>query len=40
MTFVPPAGTALRKWLGERWPFRSPAFPGRDIAWTDWKALP
>jgi len=33
-------GLALRKWLRERWPFRNPAFPGRDIAWTDWEALP
>jgi hypothetical protein len=33
-------GLAMRKWLRERWPFRNPAFPGRDIAWTDWEALP
>ena len=33
-------GTTVRKWLRERWPFRHPAFPGRDIAWADWRALP
>lgn len=33
-------GTVLRLWLQERWPFRSPAFPGRDLAWPDWDALP
>lgn len=33
-------GLVLRRWLQERWPFRRPAFPGRDIAWADWSALP
>jgi hypothetical protein len=30
----------LRKWLRERWPFRSPAFPGRDVPWETWSGMP
>lgn len=33
-------GLAVRRWLQERWPFRNPAFPGRDIGWADWSARP
>jgi len=32
-------GTAFRKWLRERWPFKRVAFPGRDIAWAEWQRL-
>jgi hypothetical protein len=32
-------GEAFRKWLRDAWPFRSVAFPGRDIAWTEWESL-
>lgn len=31
---------AVKTWLHERWPFRSVAFPGRDVAWDDWRAIP
>ncbi len=27
---------AVNKWLKTSWPFRKPAFPGRDIPWKDW----
>ena len=29
----------LHHWLVETWPFRSPAFPGRDIPWDIWEEL-
>lgn len=29
---------AVRAWVRERWPFRSPAFPGRDTPWEVWNA--
>lgn len=31
---------AVRSWILERWPFRSPAFPGRDTSWDVWNAAP
>ena len=30
----------VRRWIAEAWPFANPAYPGRDIAWSDWTALP
>ncbi len=33
-------GAFLRHWLRAAWPFQQPAFPGRDIAWHAWDALP
>jgi GNAT acetyltransferase-like protein len=33
-------GAALREWLASEWPFEKVAFPGRDIAWADYRALP
>lgn len=33
-------GTFLRGWLRDAWPFLNPAFPGRDIPWPEWEALP
>jgi hypothetical protein len=32
--------SAFRSWLKEEWPFRSVAFPGRDIPWQEWSSLP
>ncbi len=32
--------SALKVWLAEEWPFRKVAFPGRDIKWDDWEAIP
>jgi hypothetical protein len=31
---------AVRQWLQSRWPFGAVAFPGRDIGWEAWRALP
>ena len=28
----------VREWLSSAWPFVSPAFPGRDIAWDVWNS--
>ena len=33
-------GLAFRDWLKSDWPFREVAFPGRDIPWDKWMALP
>ena len=30
----------LRDWLPAAWPFRQPVFPGRDLSWQAWAALP
>lgn len=30
---------AVKAWLAKEWPFRKAAFPGRDIAWADWRAM-
>ena len=32
-------GVFLRQWLKEAWPFRRPAFPGREVPWREWEAL-
>ncbi len=29
----------VRRWIAEAWPFSNPAYPGREIAWKDWRAL-
>jgi hypothetical protein len=29
-----------RQWLAEAWPFRAVRWPGRDISWDQWSALP
>ncbi|HSG88050.1 MAG TPA: hypothetical protein VLA56_02480 [Pseudomonadales bacterium] len=31
---------AVKAWLAREWPFERVAFPGRDIAWADWNAIP
>lgn len=31
---------AVEGWLESHWPFRSPALPGRVIAWEQWRAIP
>lgn len=33
-------GRLIRAWIATRWPFQSVAYPGRDIAWTEWMQLP
>ena len=30
----------VKDWIAKEWPFRSVAFPGRDIAWDSWCAIP
>ncbi|WP_228025300.1 GNAT family N-acetyltransferase [cf. Phormidesmis sp. LEGE 11477] len=32
--------TIVKDWIAEEWPFKSVAFPGRDIAWETWRAIP
>lgn len=29
----------VRHWLNTEWPFEHPAFPGREIPWTDWHGV-
>jgi hypothetical protein len=30
----------VESWIAQRWPFTSPAYPGRRIAFDQWRALP
>ncbi len=32
-------GQVLHHWLADVWPFRAPAFPGRQIPWDIWEQL-
>jgi len=29
----------VQKWLAKDWPFRNPAFPGREIGWKEWESV-
>jgi hypothetical protein len=31
---------AVREWVAREWPFKRVAFPGRDIDWETWRAIP
>jgi hypothetical protein len=31
---------AVKDWISTDWPFKTPAFPGRGIAWETWRAIP
>lgn len=31
---------AVKEWLAKEWPFRKAAFPGRDVDWETWNAIP
>lgn len=31
---------AVKEWVARVWPFKSAGFPGRDIAWEAWTAIP
>jgi hypothetical protein len=33
-------GRRVRDWLATRWPFATVAYPGRDVPWDAWRALP
>ncbi len=28
-----------RRWIHDLWPFKNPAYPGREISWKDWENL-
>jgi hypothetical protein len=30
----------VKEWVAQRWPFRRVAYPGREISWADFEALP
>jgi hypothetical protein len=30
----------VREWLGSAWPFKTVRYPGHDLSWADWQALP
>ena len=31
---------AVKEWVAKEWPFANVAYPGRDIAWDAWNAIP
>jgi len=31
---------AVKGWIAKQWPFKTVAFPGRDIAWEAWRSIP
>ena len=31
---------SVRRWISEEWPFERVAYPGRDLSWEEWCALP
>lgn len=31
---------AVKEWIHSRWPFKTVGFPGRDISWDAWRAIP
>ncbi len=31
---------AVKDWIASRWPFKAAGFPGREIAWDVWRAIP
>lgn len=32
--------SAVKEWVAKEWPFKNAAFPGRDITWDEWHAVP
>ena len=32
--------SAVRSWIAKDWPFENVAYPGRDIEWEAWRAIP
>ena len=30
----------VRAWIAEVWPFERVGYPGRDVTWEEWEALP
>jgi hypothetical protein len=31
---------SVKDWISTLWPFKSVAYPGREVAWENWRALP
>jgi hypothetical protein len=31
---------AVKDWVAKEWPFKKAAFPGRDVGWEAWRAIP
>ena len=31
---------AVKDWVAKEWPFKKVAFPGRDVDWEAWRAIP
>ncbi len=31
---------AVKEWIAKQWPFKTAGFPGRDIEWDVWRAIP
>jgi hypothetical protein len=31
---------AVKQWIAKEWPFKKVAFPGREVDWETWEALP
>lgn len=31
---------SVKDWVATKWPFERAAFPGRDVAWDEWRAIP
>ncbi|HET9950408.1 MAG TPA: GNAT family N-acetyltransferase [Candidatus Eisenbacteria bacterium] len=31
---------AVKDWIAAKWPFKSAAYPGREISWETWRAIP
>lgn len=31
---------SVKQWIAKEWPFKKVAFPGRDIEWEVWRAIP
>lgn len=29
----------VKKWIDDYWPFENPAYPGREISWSEWKLI-
>ena len=32
--------TSVKEWIAREWPFKKVAFPGRDMEWDVWRAMP
>ena len=29
----------VKKWIDDKWPFKNPGYPGRNIDWQSWNEL-